>query len=111
MKSEKETQLSSLVSANEEMKKNVRKLEKGNEGSITAGIKNMGDLSKRQQNRQLQALGTRAHKALWFAKYFGREIERLEFLHNNGQKYGWSNSSNSSKITSLPVTQPTANST
>ena len=57
MKSEKETQISNLVSENEEMKKYVRKLEKGNEGDITSGMKNIGELSKRQQNRRLQALG------------------------------------------------------
>ena len=88
MKSEKEIKISSLVNENEEIKKYVRKLEKEGEGSITAGIKNMADLSKRQQNRRLHGLGTRAQKALWFGKHFGLEIDRLEFLDNKGQKYG-----------------------
>ena len=114
MKSEKETQISNLVSENEEMKKYVRKLEKGNEGDITSGMKNIGDLSKRQQNRRLQALGTRAQKALWFAKRFGLELDRLEFLDNKGQIYGWSSSSSSSSEDTSPVslgTPSTANST
>jgi hypothetical protein len=102
MKSEKETQISNLVSENEEMKKYVRKLEKGNEGDITSGMKNIGELSKRQQNRRLQALGT-AQKALWFAKRFGLELDRLEFLDNKGQKYGWSSSSSSSSEATSPV--------
>lgn len=80
MKNEKETQVSNLGSQNEEMKKYVRMLEKENEGNITSGIKNISDFSKRQQNRRLQALGTRAQKALWFAKHFGLELDRLEFL-------------------------------
>ena len=62
MKSEKETQISNLVSESEEMKKYVRKLERENEGAITSASKNIGELSKRQQNRRLQALGTRAKK-------------------------------------------------
>jgi hypothetical protein len=113
MKSEKETQISNLVSENEEMKKYVRKLEKGNKGDITSGMKNIGELSKRQQNRRLQALGT-AQKALWFAKRFGLELDRLEFLDNKGQKYGWSSSSSSSSEATSPVslgTPSTANST
>ena len=77
-------------------------------------MKNIGDLSKRQQNRRLQALGTRAQKALWFAKRFGLELDRLEFLDNKGQIYGWSSSSSSSSEDTSPVslgTPSTANST
>lgn len=48
----------------------------------------------------MQALCTRAQTALWFAKHFGLELERLEFLDSNGQKYGWSTSS------SLGATSP-----
>ena len=102
------------MSQNIEMKKYVRKLEKENEGNITLGIKNMNDLSKQQQNRQLQALMTRAQKALWFAKHLGLELDRLEFLDNKEQKYGWGHSSTSSSETTLSVsleTPLTANST
>ena len=39
--------------------------------------------------RRLQALGTRARKALWFAQCFGLELDSLEFLDSKGQRYGW----------------------
>ena len=43
--------------------------------------------------RRIEALGTRTKKALWFARHFGLELDRLEFSDSNGQKYGWSTSS------------------
>jgi hypothetical protein len=82
------------------MRKYVRKLEKENEDNCSSVIKNIGDLSKRQLKRRMQALCTRAQKALWFAKHFGHELGRLEFLDSNGQKCGWSTSS------SLGATSP-----
>ena len=114
MKSKKETPVSKLVSQKEEIKKICQEAVKENEGNMTSGIKNISDLSKRQLSRQLQALGTRAQKALWFAKHFGLELGRLEFLDNKRQKYGWSCSSTFSSVTILPVsieTPLTANST
>ena len=70
----------------------------------TSVIKNISDLSKRQK-RRIQALGTRAQKALWFAKQFGLELDRLDFLDSNGQKYSW-NTLSSLEGTS-PVSQRT----
>ena len=107
MKNEKETEVSNLVSQNKEMKKYVQKLEKENEGNIKSGVKNISDLLKRQQSRQLQVLGTRAQKALWSAKHFGLELDRLDFLDNKGQKYGWSRSSTFSSVDTSPVSQET----
>ena len=100
MRNQKDLEISNVVHENEEMRKYVRKLEKKSEDNCSSVIKNIGDLSKRQQKRRMQALCTRAQKALWFAKHFGLELERLEFLDSNGQKYGWSTSS------SLGATSP-----
>ena len=80
----RETQISNLESENEEMRKHVRKLEKESQEHNISVAKNIGDLSKRQQKRRLQALGTRAQKALWFAQCFGLELDSLEFLDNKG---------------------------
>ncbi len=91
MKNQKDVEISNILHENKEMRKYVRKLEK--EGSCSSGINNIGDLSKQQQKRRMQALGTRAQKALWFAKHFGLELDRVEFLDSNGEKHGWSTSS------------------
>ena len=93
MKKEKDSMISNLIDENEEMKKYVRKLERENGDNCSSVIKDIGDLSKRQQKRQIEALGTRAKKVLWFARHFGLELDRLEFSDSNGQKYGWSTSS------------------
>ena len=85
----RETQISNLESENEEMRKHVRKLEKESQEHNISVAKNIGDLSKRQQKRRLQALGTRAQKALWLAQCFGLELDSLEFLDSKGQRYGW----------------------
>ncbi|XP_028408194.1 uncharacterized protein LOC114530773 [Dendronephthya gigantea] len=109
MKAQKDLEISEIVNKNDEMKKYVRMLEKETDDNCSPVIKNIGDLSKRQQKRRLQALGTRAEKALWFAKHFGLELDRVEFLDSNGQKYGW-NTTPSSKATSpiSPEPLPTA---
>ena len=85
----REMQISNLESENEEMRKHVRKLEKESQENNISVAKNIGDLSKWLQKRRLQALGTRAQKALWFAQCFGLELNSLEFLDNKGQRYGW----------------------
>ena len=105
MKNVKDLEISNLADENEEMRKYVRKLEMENEDNCSSVIKNIGDLSKRQKKRRVQALGTRAQKALWFAKQFGLELDRLDFLDSNGQKYSW-NTLSSLEGTS-PVSQRT----
>ncbi|CAB4016900.1 NACHT, LRR and PYD domains-containing 12 [Paramuricea clavata] len=103
MRNQKDLEISNVVHENEEMRKYVRKLEKKSEDNCSSVIKNIGDLSKWQQKRRMQALCTRAQKALWFAKHFGLKLERLEFLDSNGQKYGWSTSSSlGANISSFP---------
>ncbi len=112
MKNQKDVEISNILHENEEMRKYVRKLEKENKGSCSSGIKNIGDLSKRQQKRRMQALGTRAQKALWFAKHFGLELDRVEFLDSNGEKHGWSTSSSLDATPPVsPKTPPTAETT
>lgn len=107
MKNQKDMQISNIVNENEEMRKYVRKLEKENEENNSSVIKNISDLSKQQQKRRMQALGTRAQKALWFSKHFGLELDRLEFLDSNGQKYGWSSSSSSESTSQVSPGTPT----
>jgi sensor c-di-GMP phosphodiesterase-like protein len=107
MKNQKDVEISNILHENEEM----RKLEE-NKGSCSSGIKNIGDLSKWQQKRRMQALGTRAQKALWFAKHFGLELDRVEFLDSNGEKHGWSTSSSLDATPPVsPKTPPTAETT
>ena len=52
-------------------------------------MKDITDLSKRQQKRRVEAVATRGEKALWFAQCFGLKIETLEFSDRKGQTYGW----------------------
>ena len=112
MKNKKDVEISNILHENEEMRKYARKLEKENKGRCSSGIKNIGDLSKRQQKRRMQALGTRAQKALWFAKHFGLELDRVEFLDSNGEKHGWSTSSSLDATPPVsPETPPTAETT
>ena len=73
----------------ESMKQYIRKLEKESEENFPRSMKDVTDLSKRQQKRRVEAVATRAEKALWFAQCFGLKIESLEFSDRKGQTYDW----------------------
>lgn len=112
MKKEKGSIISNLIDENEEMEKYLRKLERENEDNSSSVIKDIGDLSKRQQKRRIEVLGTRAKKALWFARHFGLELDGLDFSDSNCQKYGWGTSSSLETTSAVsPETPPTAEKT
>ena len=52
--------------------------------NFSQSIKDITDLSKRQQKRRVEAVATRAEKALWFAQRFGLKIQSLEFSDRKG---------------------------
>jgi hypothetical protein len=87
--SNKNVDLNNLQNCNNEMFKYIRQLEKSEHHFI---VKDMANISKRQQKRRIQELGSRAKKALWFTKRFGLEIESLNFFnYKSGDKYSFSN--------------------
>ena len=60
--------VSCLQFENESMKQYVRKLERESDMNFLQSMKDIIDLSKRQQKRRVEAVATRAEKALWFAQ-------------------------------------------
>ena len=58
-----------LENDKENMRSYIEQLEKSSEHP--RNIKNFANLSQRQQKRRIQALGSRAEKALWFVSHFG----------------------------------------
>ena len=59
--------VSCLQFENKSMKQYVRKLERESDMNFAQSMKDITDLSKRQQKRGVEAVATRAEKALWFA--------------------------------------------
>ena len=76
-----------MEKTNEAMIKYTRKLERNAEMHLRPSIKDITNLSKRQIDRRLQELGTRAQKALWFAKTFGLEPEVLRLSDSEGRAH------------------------
>ena len=76
-----------MEKTNEAMIKYIRKLERNAEMHLRPSIKDITNLSKRQIDRRLQELGTRAQKALWFAKTFGLEPEVLRLSDSEGHAH------------------------
>ena len=50
-------------------------------------MKDFANLSKHQQKRRVQALGSRAEKVLWFVSNFGLELDTILFCDKGGKKY------------------------
>lgn len=67
------------------MRNYIQQLEKSSE--LPHNIKNFSNLSQRQQKRRMQALGTRAEKALWFLSHFGLELDSMQLCDQSGKKY------------------------
>ena len=73
-----------MKETNENMVMYIRKLERNVNMHLMPSVKDITNLSKRQVDRRLQELGTRAQKALWFAKTFGLEPEVLRLSDSKG---------------------------
>lgn len=74
-------------------------------------IKDFQELSKHQKKRRVEALSTRAKKALWFSRCFGLVLESLSFTDENKEKYSISSSetSASSPDLSIPISTSASN--
>ena len=79
-----EEKIHDLDNDKENMRKYITELEKA---SNPPGMKDFADLSKRQQKRRVQALSSRAEKALWFVSHFGLELDAIQFRDKSGQKH------------------------
>ena len=71
-----------LENDKENMRSYIEQLEKSSEHP--RNIKNFANLSQRQQKRKIQALGSRAEKALWFVSHFGLELDSMQFCDKSG---------------------------
>ena len=100
-------QVSGLEEENEAMGKYIRKLER--ETKKPNILKGQSGLSKGYATRQLNDLGDRAKKALWFIERFGLKLESLEFKDTSGSKYRWREDNNKVSSTTPHKTAPTAN--
>ena len=78
-----------IKETNENMVKYIRKLERNVDMHFMPSVKDITNLSKRQVDRRLQELGTRAQKALWFAKTFGLEPEVLRLSDSKGHVHSF----------------------
>ena len=72
---------------NEAMKKYIRKLEREHDQPRPVHMKDITELSKKQQKRRLETLNTRAQKALWFINLFGLEFDSLQLRDHKGTKF------------------------
>ena len=99
--------VSGLEEENEAMGKYIRKLER--ETKKPNILKGQSGLSKGYATRQLNDLGDRAKKALWFIERFGLKLESLEFKDTSGSKYRWREDNNKVSSTTPHKTAPTAN--
>ena len=70
---------------NEAMKKYIRKLEKEHDQPRTVHMKDITELSRKQQKRRLETF--RAQKALWFINLFGLEFDSLQLRDHKGTKF------------------------
>ena len=73
-----------MKETNENIVKDIKKLEGNANMYLRPSVKDITDSSKRQVDRRLQELGTRAQKALWFAKTFALEPEDLQLSDSKG---------------------------
>lgn len=101
-----EKEIETRKAENEEMKKYIRKLEKEHDQPHTVHMKGISELSKKQQKRRLEALNSRAQKALWFINLFGLEFDSLQLRDNKGTKFsvGGSPGRNKPPTACQPVT-------
>ena len=103
--------VSCLQFENESMKQYVRKLERESDINFPKSMKDIIDLSKRQQKRRVEAVATRAEKALWFSQRFGLKIESLEFSDRKGQIHGWKSDKQTTMQNAHTPSPPCSNST
>ena len=73
-----------MKETNENIVKDIKKLEGNANMYLRPSVKDITDSSKRQVDRRLQELGTRAQKVLWFAKTFALEPEDLQLSDSKG---------------------------
>lgn len=72
-----------MKETNENIVKDIKKLEGNANMYLRPSVKDITDSSKRQVDRRLQELGTRAQKALWFAKTFALEPEEKKQISSS----------------------------
>ena len=101
-----EKEIETRKAENEEMKNYIRKLEKEHDQPHTVHMKDISELSKKQQKRRLETLNSRAQKALWFINLFGLEFDSLQLRDHKGTKFsvGSSPGQNKSPTAGQPVT-------
>ena len=110
LNSQDKKKISNLEKANEELKKYVRKLEKQQSNDVSERqlfTKEMATLSKRQVRRRLEAVSSRARKALWFSKQYGLELDALGFKDKEGNQYPLKMSPSSSTSCAPPTPSQT----
>ena len=69
-------------------------------------MKEISELSKKQQKRRLETLNSRAQEALWFINLFGLEFDSLQLRDHKETKFSVGSSPGQNKLptTGQPVT-------